>query len=181
MARYDRFSSKNFRTAFLLSIFALATFNGFLTMENPLLSSFDIDNQYGTFQIAPPTSAEADLANWFNNNGNKSRAIMSNDLFPMTFLITQTNMSLTSDLSFENFNNTTLESYFEENNIGYIVLDKRLSFNATNGTLYKVKKDAEFYRIFYYSQDIHSHINQIFPDYIKVVYENDYFIVGEIQ
>lgn len=57
MARYDRFSSKNFRTAFLLSIFALATFNGFLTMENPLLSSFDIDNQYGTFQIAPPTSA----------------------------------------------------------------------------------------------------------------------------
>ena len=178
---YKNFSSKNFRTAFLVSIFALATFNGILTMENPLISSFEIENQYGTFQIAPPTSSELDLANWFNANGDKSKSIMSNDLFPCTFLITQTNMSLTSDLSFENFNNTTPESYFKENNIGYIVLDKRLSFNASNGTLYKVKMDAEFYRIFYYSQNIHSNIDQIFPNYIKVVYENDVFIVGKIQ
>jgi len=178
---YKRFSSKNFRTAFLVSIFALATFNGILTVENPLIDSFTIENQYGTIQIAPPSAYEMDVAQWFNENGDKNKSILSNNLFPLTFVTTQTGMPLRSDLSFEDFNDTTSEDFFKQNGIGYVVLDKRLSFTSRNGTLYKVKYDAEFYRIFYYSQDVHSHISEIFPSYIKVVYENKYFIIGQVQ
>lgn len=178
---YKRFSSKNFRTAFLISIFALSTFNGFLTMENPLIASNVVENQYGEFQIAPPTSSEMDLAQWFSEHGNRSKSILSNNLFPCTFITTQTGMPLRSDLSFENFNNNVSESVFKQDKIGYVVLDKRLSFKPDNGTLYKVKVDAEFYRIFYYSKDIHSNINEIFPSFINVVYENENFIVGEVQ
>jgi asparagine N-glycosylation enzyme membrane subunit Stt3 len=176
-----KFSSQKFRTGFLILTFTLATISGIIIMNNPNNFSFDISNQYGTFQIAPPSSSEVDLSRWFNEYGDKSKSIMSNDLFPMTFVTTQTGMPLTSDVSFDNFNNTTSESTLKQNKIGYIVLDKRLSFNSTNGTLYKVRYDAEFYEIYYYSEDIHSNINEILPSYIKVVYENKDFIVCQVQ
>ncbi len=178
---YKNFSSKNFRIAFLVSIFALATFNGVLTMENPLIAYEEVDSQYGNFQISPPSQSEIDLANWFNAHGDKSKSIMSNDLFPLTFVTTQTGMPLVNDASFANFSQTLPESYFKDNNIGYIVLDKRLSFNSNNGTLYKVEYDGYFYRLFYYSGDIQSNINDILPSFIKVVYQNKDFIVCEIQ
>lgn len=181
LSNYKRFSSIKFRNAFLVSVFVLAAFNGFLTIENPLIAYNEINNQYGAFQIAPPTPEDVDLSIWFNEHGDKSKSILSNNLFPLTFVTSQTSMPLRSDLSFQDFNSSLPESYFKENKIGYVVLDKRLSFNSDNGTLYKVKVDAEFYRLFYYSKDIHSNINEIFPSFIKVVYENKNFIVGEIQ
>ncbi|MCE7698108.1 MAG: hypothetical protein K8E24_004485 [Methanobacterium paludis] len=178
---YKRFSSKNFRTAFLISIFLLATFDGVLTVENPLISSFEITNQYGSFQIAPPSSSEEDLVNWFNENGDKNKSILSNDLFPLTYVTAQTGMSLASDTKFKYFNKNLSESFFEKNKIGYVVLDKRLSFNSDNGTLYKVEYDGKFYKLFYYSEDISSNINNILPNYMTVVYENNYFIICKVQ
>jgi len=178
---YKNFSSKKFRNAFLISLFALATFFGFLTVENPLIASFEVTNQYGAFQIAPPSPSEMDLAIWFNENGNKSKSILSNDLFPLTFVTTQTGMPLASDSDFEHFNKNVSKSFFEKNNIGYVVLDKRLSFNSNNETLYKVEYEGEFYNLFYYSEDIPSNLNIILPSYMKVVYENNDFIVCEVQ
>ena len=178
---YKKFSSPNYRTAFLIIIFTLATISGIIIVNDPNNFSFNISNQYGTFQIAPPSSSEIDLARWFNEYGDKSKSIMSNDLFPLSFVTTQTGMSLTSDVSFDNFSNNTPESTLKQNGVYYIVLDKRLSLNSTNGTLYKLSYDAEFYNIYYYSEDIHSNINEILPNYIKVVYENKDFIVCQVQ
>ncbi len=178
---YKKFSSQNYRTSFLIITFTLATISGIIIVNDPNNFSFDISNQYGTFQIAPPSSTEIDLARWFNEYGDKSKSIMSNDLFPLTFVTIQTGMPLTSDVSFDNFSNNTPESTLKQNGVGYIVLDKRLSFNSTNGTLYKVRYDAEFYKIYYYSENIHSNINEILPNYIKVVYENKDFIVCQVQ
>ena len=178
---YKNFSSKKFRNSFLISLFVLATFFGLLTVENPLIASFEVTNQYGAFQIAPPSPSEMDLAMWFNENGNKSKSILSNDSFPLTFVSTQTGMPLVSDSDFKYFNKSTSKSFFEKNNIGYVVLDKRLSFNSNNGTLYKVEYEGEFYNLFYYSEDIPSNLNMIIPSYIKVVYENNDFIVCEVQ
>ncbi len=181
LKNYKNFSSKNFRNAFLISIFLLATLDGILTVENPLLSTFEISNQFGTFQIAPPSPSEIDLANWFNINGDKSKSIISNDLFPLIFVTTQTGMPLDNDLDFANFNSKSSESYFEKKDVGYVVLDKRLSFQSNNGTLYRIFYTGEVYGLFYYSGDIQSNINSIFPSWVKVVYENKEFIVGELQ
>lgn len=181
LKNYNRFSSKNFRIAFLISIFALATFDGVLTMESPLIAYFAVDDQYGSFQIAPPSQSEVELANWFNSYGDKSKSILSNNLFPLTFVSTQTGMALVNDQSFVDFNNTLPESYFTKNNIGYVVLDKRLSFQSTNGTFYKVEYDGYYYRLFYYSGDIQANLNSILPSYLKVVYQNKDFIVCEVE
>jgi asparagine N-glycosylation enzyme membrane subunit Stt3 len=177
---YKKFSSKNFRTAFLISIFVLATFEGLLTVESPLIASFEISNQYGTIQIAPPSDSEIDLARWFNENGDKSKSILSNNLFPMTFVTAQTGMPLRADLTFENFNKNVSESTFKQDKIGYVVLDKRLSFQSNNGTIYKVLFDAEFYRIFYYSGEIPSNIDEIVPSFMKLVYQNKDFMVFQV-
>ena len=181
LKNYKNFSSKKFRNAFLISLFVLATFFGFLTVENPLISSFEVTNQYGSFQIAPPSSSEMDLVNWFNENGNKSKSILSNDFFPLTFVTSQTGMPLASDVDFAYFNKNVSKSFFEKNKIGYVVLDKRLSFNSSNGTLHKVEYLGEFYTLFYYNENIQSNLNEILPDYVKVVYENNNFIVCEVQ
>ncbi len=165
LKNYKNFSSKKFRNAFLISLFVLATFFGFLTVENPLISSFEVTNQYGSFQIAPPSSSEMDLVNWFNENGNKSKSILSNDLFPLTFVTSQTGMPLASDVDFAYFNKNVSKSFFEKNKIGYVVLDKRLSFNSSNGTLHKVEYLGEFYTLFYYNENIQSNLNEILPDY----------------
>ena len=178
---YKNFSSKNFRTAFLISICALATFNGLLTVENPLITSNEVSNQYGTFQIAPPSASEIDLARWFNQNGDKSKSILSNNLFPMTFVTAQTGMPLRADLTFDSFGKNVSESTFKQDKVGYVVLDKRLSFQSNNGTIYKVLFDAEFYRIFYYSGDIPSNIDKIVPSFMKLVYENKDFMVFQVQ
>jgi hypothetical protein len=178
---YKNFSSKKFRNVFLISLFVLATFFGFLTVENPLIASFEVTNQYGAFQIAPPTSSEIDLVMWFNEYGNKSISILSNNLFPLTFVTTQTGMPLASDSDFKYLNKNVSKSFFKKNNIGYVVLDKRLSFNSNTETLHIVEYDGEFYKLFYYSGNIQSNLNEILPNYMKVVYENNDFIVCEVQ
>jgi len=180
LKNYKNFSSKNFRISFLISIFVLATFSGILTVESPKIATFSVKNQYGNIQIAPPSPSEIDLARWFNENGDKSKSILTNNLFTGTFLVTETGMPL--HYGFEDFNKNIPESAFKSAGIGYIVLDKRWTFNSTNGTPYfKEVNDGDFYPLVYYNGDIPSHINEILPNFIKVVYQNDDFIICQVQ
>ncbi|OPY26598.1 MAG: Oligosaccharyl transferase STT3 subunit [Methanobacterium sp. PtaU1.Bin242] len=175
---YKRFSSHKFRITFLLSVFILATFSGILTVENPKIATFEVKNQYGTIQIAPPSPSEVDLARWFNEKGDKSKSILTNNLFTGTFLATTTGMPL--HYGFEDFNKNIPESAFKQGGIGYIVLDKRLTLHFTNETLFLQKSDSEFYPLVYSSKDISSNITEILPSFIKVVYENQDYIICKI-
>jgi hypothetical protein len=60
-------------------------------------------------------------------------------------------------------------------------LDKRLSFLSNNGTFNKVEYETDDYTLFYYSGNIQSNLNEILPGFVKVVYENNDFIVCEVQ
>jgi len=181
LKNYKNFSSKMFRNAFLISIFVLSTFFGFLTMENPLIAYNGINNQYGSFQISPPTPSMVDLAQWFNDHGDKSKSIVSNNFYGMIFVTAETGMPLSAWYYFTPLNNTTSKSYFTQHEIGYIVLDKRLSFLSNNGTFNKVEYETDDYTLFYYSGNIQSNLNEILPGFVKVVYENNDFIVCEVQ
>ncbi len=179
LKNYKNFSSKNFRISFLISVFALATFSGILTVENPKIAIFGAETQYGTIQIAPPSPSDIDLARWFNEYGDKNKSILTNNLFTGTFLVAETGMPL--HYGFEDFNKNIPESAFKSGGIGYIVLDKRLTFNSTNGTLYIKQVNDDFYPLVYFSEDIPSHINEILPNFIKVVYQNNDYIVCQVQ
>lgn len=179
LKEYKIFSSRSFRSAFLISIFALSTISGVLTVEDPKLATFGAMTKFGYIQTAPPTDSEVDMANWFNENGNKSRSVLISNLYSGYFLAAESGMPIHKN--FEKFNKNTPLSVFEKEKIGYIVYDKRLTFHSTNGTIYVQKVDSDFSPVYYFSGDIHANISKIIPDYVKVVYENKDFIVCKVQ
>ncbi len=178
LKEYKKFSSGKFRSIFLISIFILCTFFGFLTVENPEIATFGAKTKFGYVQIAPPSDSEVDLAKWFNENGNKSRSVLISNLYSGYFLAAQAEMPVHKN--FEKFNKTTPLSIFKEQKIGYIAYDKRLTFNSTNGTIYIQTAYSEFNPLYYLSGDIHSNIHEIIPNFAEVVYENKDFIVFKI-
>ncbi len=176
---YKTISSRSFRSAFLICIFVLSILSGVLTVENPKLATFGATTKFGYIQTAPPTNSEIDMANWFNENGNKSRSVLISNLYSGYFLAAESGMPIHKN--FEKFNKRTPLSLFEKEKIGYIVYDKQLTFNSTNGTIYVQKVDSEFSPIYYFSGDIHANIDKIIPDNVKVVYENKDFIICKVQ
>ena len=179
LKEYKMFSSKLFRSSFLIAIFVLSSVMGVLTVDNPKIAKFGTTTEFGYVQIAPPSDSEVDMASWFNENGNKSRSVLISNGYSGYFLATESGMPI--HYKFENFNKNTPLSTFEKDRIGYIVYDKKLTFNSENGTIYMKKVDSQFSPLYYFSGDIHAHINEIIPDYAKVVYENDNFIICKVE
>ncbi|BDZ71279.1 hypothetical protein GCM10025861_17960 [Methanobacterium petrolearium] len=187
----ERFSSKNAHSVFLVVIFCLAFFSGILTVENPKIATYGIKNQEGYIQTAPPSDSEADLANWFNENGNSSRYVVISNQFTGMFLAASTNMSFREGFQYFSTNsNVTIEekgvktstiNNFKKANVGYVVYDKRLVTSPEEKPLALRMVDTEFFPLQYFTQDIHSNINRIKPEFSRVVYENKDFIVCEIN
>lgn len=176
---YKRFSLHKFSAIFLIGIFLLSAASGISTVLDPKIATFEVKTQYSTLEIAPPSPSLVDLAGWFNQNGDKSKSILTNNLFTGTFLATAAGMPV--HYGFEDFNKNISESAFREGGIGYIVLDKRLSINSNNQTLHLIKVNSEFYPLVYFSKNISSNLPELLPDFIKVVYENQDYIVCQIQ
>lgn len=187
----ERFSSKNVHTIFLVAILCLSLFSGILTVENPKIATYGIKNQEGYIQTAPPSDAEVDLANWFNENGNSSRYVVISNQFTGMFLAADTNMSFREGFQYFSTNsNVTIEekgvksstlANFKKANVGYVVYDKRLVTSPEEKTLSLRVIDTEFFPLQYFTQDIQSNINRIKPEFSRVVYENEDFIVCEIN
>ena len=176
---YNIFSSRPFRSLFLISIFALSTFLGVLTVEDPAIATFGSTTKFGYIQISPPGDSEIDMAKWFDENGNKSRSVLVSNIYAGYFLATESEMPV--HFKFENFNKSTPKSVFEKEKIGYIVYDKRLTFTSENKTIEMKLVYSLFGPLYYFNKDIHTHINEIIPDYAKVVYENNDFIICKVE
>jgi hypothetical protein len=189
--RYEIFSSGKFPACFLGVIILIATVSGFLTFTNPEISYFGVENEQGVVQIAPPSAAEVELADWFKNNGNKSRSFVISNMFAGTFIATQAKMPLhygfeyystNGNVSFKDeYINSSNLSMFQKEKIGYIVYDKKLITDPSLKTLELHIIDSEFYPLYYFTQDIHNNIDRIKPDFSRVVFENQEFIVCEVK
>jgi hypothetical protein len=68
---------------------------------------------------------------------------------------------------------------FKKANVGYVVYDKRLVTSPEEKTLSLRVIDTEFFPLQYFTQVIQSNINRIKPEFSRVVYENEDFIVCE--
>ncbi|MCE5215345.1 MAG: hypothetical protein LLF83_11600 [Methanobacterium sp.] len=171
-------NSTYYGSIFLISIFILSTSCGILTVTNPDIAIFEVKTQYSTLEIAPPSPSLVDLAGWFNQNGDKSKSILTNNLFTGTYLATVTGMPV--HYGFEDLNKNIPLSSFKEGKIGYIVLDKRLSLNNNNQSLNLILVKSEFYPLVYFSKNISQNLTELIPSFFKVVYENQDYIVCQI-
>lgn len=175
---YKHFSTSKFRSSFLISVFLVSAILGLLTVvESPF--TFYAGTTLGNVQISPLSPSEVDLANWFKMNGNKNESILISNLYSGYFVSAESGMTLNK--KFEKFNKNTPLSSFEKEKVGYIVYDKRLTFHSANGTIYMQKVASKFHPLYYFSGDIHANINEIIPDFVKVVYENENFIICKVQ
>jgi hypothetical protein len=172
-------SSNKWGALFLISMFILSTICGVFTVTNPDIASFKVKTQYSTLEIAPPSPSLVDLAGWFNQNGDKSKSILTNNLFAGTYIATVTGMPV--HYGFEDFNKNITQSAFKEGKIGYIVLDKRLSLNHTNQSLNLILVKSEFYPLVYFSKNISNNLSELLPSFIKVVYENQDYIICQVE
>ena len=142
------------------------------------MGTFLAKTEFGSVQIAPPSPSEVDLSNWFNAHGDKNKSMMISNLYTGVFIATETKMPINYD--FKNLNNATPRSYFDDNNVGYIVLDKRLVLPPENATLYEWEASSEMFPLFYYNNILYQNNSVIKPDFAMVVYENNDFIVCQI-
>jgi hypothetical protein len=177
------FASRHVHIIFLIVLMSLCLLNGFLDVNDPEIAIFKVENSLGGVQIAPPSSAEVDLANWFQKNGKKTRSIISNNQFTGMFISTQTGTPLNYNFNIYAMKDSpqaTLANV-EKEGIGYIIYDKKLVLSPPDTSRVYVKKiPSEFYSLDYFSQDIPSNLDYIMPSYANVVYENQEFIVCEI-
>lgn len=187
----NRLSSKKVHTIVLVSFLCLSLASGILTVENPKIGVYGVKNYEGYVQIAPPSNAEVELANWFKNNGDDSRYVVISNRFTGMFLAAETNMSFREGFQYFSTNkNVVIEekstksstlANFKKANVGYVVYDKRLVISPEEHILALRLIDTEFFPLHYFTQDIHSNINRIKPEFSRVVYENQDFIVCEIK
>lgn len=176
---YGRFSSKRFRSAFLIGVFSLSLLFGVLNVSDPNMGSYYADTVFGSVKISPPSSSEVGLSNWFKLNGNKNKSISISNLYTGVFIAAEAGMPI--NYGFINVNNTTPKSYFESNNIGYIVYDKRLVLPSDYNTLNRYQANSEMFPLFYYNKILYQNIDKLKPDFTKVVYENNDFIVCKVE
>lgn len=187
----NKLSSKNVHTILLVAFLCLSLVSGILTVKNPKIGVYGVKNQAGYVQIAPPSNAEVELANWFENNADSSRYVVISNRFTGMFLAAETNMSFREGFQYFSTNkNVVIEeksvksstfANFKKANVGYVVYDKRLVISPEENILALRLIDTEFFPLHYFTQDIHSNINRIKPEFSRVVYENQDFIVCEIK
>ena len=152
------------------AIFLFAVVNGALITSNPKIAAFGAQTEFGTVSTAPPSASEIDLASWFIKNGNKNKRVVISNYYSGMFLVADTGQPLLRD--YRVLVGKRNQSTLAKENAGYIVYDKRLKFSSSNKT-YRTEPGG----LVYFSKDIH----QIIPKYAKIVYENNDFIVCEVQ
>lgn len=173
------FPSKSIRTIFLVTIFVISTSFALVTVTE---SNFQIIPQYNTQpygstqlnvpQLAPPTKSDVELANWFNQYGDNKSAIVTNNYETNLFLVSTTNQPITNAQSSKHviekrFNTTELT----KKEIGYFVLDKRLTFSNIN-------KNIIISGFIYYNNNYN--VTSTLPPNSQLVYENQYYMVFKI-
>jgi hypothetical protein len=179
----EKFSSPKTRTAFLVIIFGLSLVSGVSTVLNPKIADFHVKNEFETIQIAPPSNSEVELAEWFQQNGNKSRSFVIANQFTGMFIVYKAGMGMDYGFPFyalrKNPDNNI--STLKEKYLGYIVYDKRLVLPSEDDKLYIKTIPSEFFSLFYFSKNITTNFDEIKPDYAIKVYENENFIVCKID
>jgi len=187
----NRLSSKKLHSALLVAFLCISLSTGILTVENPKIGVYGVKNQEGFVQTAPPSDSEVDLARWFIENGDNSRYVVISNQFTGMFLAAETDMSFREGFQYFATNrNVTIEeksvksstlANFKKANVAYVIYDKRLVISPEEKKLALRVIDTEFFPLHYFTQDIHSNINRIKPEFSRVLYENQDYIVCEIK
>ena len=180
------FPSKSIRSIFLIAVLIISSLFAITTVTEPNFNMLPKYNSqpYGVSalvipQITPPTNSDTELAAWFNANGNKKLAIVSNNYATNLFLSATTNQPIAGVTSSEHVIEWGFgSSELTKKDIGYYVYDKRLNFtgNSSSGnSSQKIISEGTF--IFYNNN---YNITSLLPNNIILLYQNKDYMVFKI-
>ena len=172
------FKSKSIRSGFLIAILLISSLFAISTVLDPKfpdIPKYDLGNGIiSNPQIVPPSSSDIDMANWFNEYGNKSKSVLITNEYSGKILLALTGQPIATINSAAPYyldgtkTTSILTRNIQNSSIGYLVYDKRLHYNSQNSTSL-----VEYQNYIYYSTDIH----KIIPSYAHIVHENDNYII----
>ncbi|MBM4240304.1 MAG: hypothetical protein FJ150_01270 [Euryarchaeota archaeon] len=171
LKEYNKRSYTVIGTVVLLAVFTLSTFYGFSTVTNPKIATFGSDTRFGWIQIAPPSSSEIDLANWFQKNGNRKNVMAITNSYTGIFISAYSDQPMAS-VSENYLTEKINKSLLIKDGIGYLVYDKRLAFSSPKSPPF-IKADEQ---LIFYNKETQIMV----PDYAKKVYENHDYIIFKI-
>lgn len=173
---YEDFKKQEFphsrvRSGFLIATFVVASLFAVTTVEDPnfgVLPRYTNTADFKTPQIAPPTESDADLANWFNRNGDGKSLVISNNYFTTQFLSATTVQPTGSSKTSQNciwscFN----QSELNEVGAGYFVYDKRLIYSKNTTQIISTG-------LFMFN------VGSLIPTNARLVYENTDYAVFKL-
>ncbi|MDD1774042.1 MAG: hypothetical protein LUQ24_00780 [Methanobacterium sp.] len=161
---------KHKASLFLIIIIILSVFQGILTVTSQDIVEFDLKTDWGLVKIAPPTNSEIEVSNWFKQNGNRSKVVLTNNYYLGMFLTATTDQPF----DYKDFHllgyQTDHKPVFIEKRIGYILYDKTLKYISHNETAVHWVNN-----VIYYNDS-----NLIIPSYARIVFENENYTVVEL-
>lgn len=178
---YNPKAIKIFTIALIILSFVLCMVN----INDPSVQIYSSTTEQSTYQIAPPTSDEVELINYFEKENTGNRSILINNLFLGTVISSMDEIPV--HYAFDVYTNkslgkSSLESLNNES-IGYIVYDKSLIMNDTEEyDLLDVRfVNGSYYPSYYFTKEItENNFYEIMLPSSEKTFENDRFIVCKV-
>lgn len=183
----EKIESHNKKSAliFVIVIIILSFGSGLININDSSVNIYSATTEQSTYQIAPPTSDEQEVINWFENETVGNKSILTNNLFFGTVLSSIDEIPL--HYGFDIYTNKTLTKSsldsLQKEQIGYIIYDKELTFNNTsdNQILGVKYVNGTYYPSYYFTQEItEDNFNNIKLSSTEKVFENERFIICKV-
>lgn len=176
--------NKSYSIILILALIILSFIAGYNNINDPALTTTSATTEASTYQIAPPTSSEVEVINWFEN-ADHNKSILSNNMFFATVISSTDQMPI--HYKFDTYiaqNHTTTQKSMHKEKIGYILYDKNLVVNNSSSYAHQdvICINGSFYPTYYFTNKItDENFHAIQPEYTTKVFENDRFIICQVQ
>lgn len=176
---------KKYPTILIIALIILSVGLCTIHINDPAVTIFNANTEQSTFQIAPPTSDEQELINYFKNEETENKSILINNLYLGTVISSIDEIPI--HYGFDIYTNKSLtkssSNSLNEEKIGYIVYDKNLVMKNTSDyeTLDVRYVNGSFYPSYYFTKEItDDNFGNIQLSSTEKTFENNQFIVCKV-
>jgi len=177
--------NRSYNRILVVAIIILSVMLCSIHLMDSSVTTFNAGTEQSTFHIAPPTSEEQEVINWFKNEQTENKSILTNNLYFGTVISSIDEIPI--HYGFDIYTNKSLSKSSTEslNNekIGYIVYDKSLIMkNQSDYESLDVRYvNGSFYPSYYFTKEItEDNFNNIQLQSTEKAFENQRFVVCKV-
>lgn len=178
--------NKSYGILLILLLIIISYGCGYASINDDSVKITSASSEISDYQIAPPTSDEEEVINWFSNEDTQNKSILTNNVFFGSVISSVDEIPL--HYKFDVYTNLSSQKSslktFNNEKIGYIVYDKSLVLNnSSNYDKLEVQyANGSYYPTYYFTKEItEDNFNQIKLSTTEKVFENNRFIICKVN